>query len=195
MLTGNADGRLPVILAIVALLSACTSPLSPSVAATAAPKNQTGLTELDAIIAAALAGDVRDLRQLFAYTQTMCTFAEGLSGPPKCRPDDEEGSPVEVLPFLGPEGHFIRKADMDSWTGLEVSGLFAAYQVLDSAYSDQDYPAGEYALVFAGSPEAPTSITLQVRHGRIVRIDFGSDDPPVIRPEDVAKYLVPPRQD
>jgi len=42
--------------------------------------------------------------------------------------------------------------------------------VSESAYSDENYPAGEYALVFLGKPEVPTPVTLQVRQGRIVRI-------------------------
>jgi hypothetical protein len=88
---------------------------------------------------------------------------------------------VEVLPFLGAEGHFIRRADINRLDGLDAAALFAVYEVSESAYSDENYPAGEYALVFLGKPEVPTPVTLQVRQGRIVRIDYGFAHPPEIR--------------
>ena len=99
---------------------------------------------------------------------------------------------MEVLPFLGPEGHFIRNADIDNWTGVEVSELYAVYQVSEAVYSDENYPKGEYALVFITDPEKQSSITLQVRQGRIVRIDNGYGYPPEIPAENVVMYLISP---
>ncbi|MCE9646692.1 MAG: hypothetical protein K8S20_11900 [Chloroflexi bacterium] len=153
---------------------------------------RTGIPELDRIIEIVLAGDLDEVRSLIQFTQTACTNIEGLGGPPKCLANEAPGTPVEVLPLLGPEGHFIRKAEIQSWDGLQVSQLFAAYQVSDQAYTDLNYPAGEYALVFIGGLENQTSLTLQVRGGRIVRIDESLQFPPVLREEDVVKYLVEP---
>jgi hypothetical protein len=153
---------------------------------------RTGIPELDRIIEIVLAGNPDAVRSLIQFTQTACTNIEGLGGPPKCLANEEPGTPIEVLPFLGPEGHFIRKADIQTWDGLQASQLFAAYQVSDQAYTDVNYPAGEYALVFIGGLENQTSLTLQVRGGRIVRIDVGLQFPPVLREEDVVKYLVEP---
>ena len=181
-----------VLLALAMLLSACSDRQDTSGAAKPAPETQTGRAELDLIVTAALGGDSHDLQQFLGYTRTGCTFAEGLGGPPRCLAGEQEGAPVEVLPFLGPEGHFIRRADIDCWDGLDASALFALYTVSESAYSDENYPAGEYALGFLGRPEVPKPVTLQVRQGCIVRIDYGFADPPEIRPEDVIRYLVPP---
>jgi hypothetical protein len=191
----SAGGFTGVLLTTVLLLSACVSlPAGPNNAAkaTATPMYRSGIAELDAITAIVLAGNTSALRSMLAFTRTHCTFAEGLGGPPKCLAGEPEGAPVEVLPFLGPEGHFVRKADIESWEGLDVSELFAVYQVSDTAYSDANYPAGEYAIVFIDDTEAKASITLQVEKGRIVRIDYGFGTPPGIRQDDVVKYLVPP---
>lgn len=190
-MTSKRISRLSVVLMTIMLpLSACTS--SPAEPSPASSMNQTGIAELDEIILVVMEGDTTGLRLLIRYTQTTCTFAEGLGGPPKCLEDEQEGTPVEVLPFLGPEGHFIRKADIDNWTGVEVSELYAVYQVSEAVYSDENYPKGEYALVFITDPEKQSSITLQVRQGRIVRIDNGYGYPPEIPAENVVMYLISP---
>lgn len=177
-----------ILISLIFLSSACAS----SPAESPGERNRTGIAELDGIIEKVLAGDTAGLRSLLEFTQTKCTNAEGLGGPPKCLNGEQEGTPVDVLPFLGPEGHFIRKADIASWQGIDASDLFAVYQVSDLAYSDENFPAGEYALVFIGDSQASMSVTLQVRRGRIVRIDDGFGYPPVIREDDVLRYLVPP---
>ena len=156
------------------------------------PGETTGIPALDHIVQIVLTGSVDEQRSLVEFSEMGCTFAEGLGGPPKCNASEAEGTLVEVLPILGPEGHMIRKADINTWEGLNVSGLFAAYEVSDKAYSDENYPAGDYALVFldAGSPE--TTITLQIKKGQIVRIDYRFGNPPTINQDEVAKYLVMP---
>lgn len=192
MLPKRASSFHVTLVTIIVLLSACTSLQTEPNKASNTPQNQTGVAELDAIITIVLKGNADKLRSILGFTQTKCTFADGLGGPPKCLDGEQEGTPVEVLPFLGPEGYFIRKGDIGSWKGVNVSELFAVYQVSDIAYSDENYPAGEYAIVFISDSEIKTSITLQVRQGRIVRIDNGFAYPPEIRQDDVARYLVPP---
>jgi hypothetical protein len=105
--------------------------------------------------------------------------------------NESEGHPVAVLPILGPEGHFLRQTELENWTGLAVTKLYAVYQVAEGAYSSANYPAGEYAIVFIGRPEI-TTVTLQVSAGKIVRIDYGIGNPPDINENDVAKYLLSP---
>ena len=176
---------LVMLLLGIALISACNTlpPLSQS---------QTGIDELDTIISTVLNGSTADLIPLLGFTQTSCTLAEGLAGPPKCVGGEKEGTPLEVLPFIGPgEGSFIRKQDIGSWSGLEVSELYAAYQVSDKAYSEKDYPAGDHALVFINSNKQD-GITLQVRNGRIIRIDYSFGYPPGILQDNVIKYLATP---
>ncbi len=176
---------LVMLLLGIALISACNA-LPPL------PQSQTGIDELDTIILTVLNGSTSDLIPLLGFTQTSCTLAEGLGGPPKCMEGEKEGTPVEVLPFLGPgEGSFIRKRDIGSWSGLDVSKLYAAYQVSDKAYSEKDYPTGDYALVFIDSINQG-GITLQVRNGRIIRIDYSFGYPPGIPQDNVIKYLATP---
>ena len=174
-----------LVLLAMAFLSACASPVRP-------PAAPTGVAELDAIIAAVLAGDTAAQKNLIGYTEAGCSSAEGLGGPPPCLPGEPEGTPVEVLPILGAEGGYIRKAHIDAWAGLRATELYAAYEVSDAAYTEPNFPAGEYALVFGDGAGTGSDFTLQVRNGRIVRVDyyFGAD--PRIRPEDVVRYLVSP---
>jgi hypothetical protein len=73
-----------------------------------------------------------------------------------------------------------------------MSELYAAYQVSDKAYSEKDYPTGDYALVFIDSNSKQGGITLQVRDGRIIRIDYLFGYPPEIPQENVVKYLAAP---
>ena len=128
----------------------------------------TEMPELNNVIEIVLSGDVEAQRSLIRFTQTECTNAEGLGGPPKCLAGETEGASVDVLPLLGPEGSFIRRDEIEDWDGLHVSELFAAYEVSEAVYSDENYPRGEYALVFIESNEnLQMSVTLQVTDGRI----------------------------
>jgi hypothetical protein len=149
------------------------------------------VNELDRAIQIVLDGDMNALRSLIRYTEAECTFEDGLGGPPRCKEGEDEGETVEVLPFLGPEGHFIRKDDINSWTGIDASDLYAVYSVSGSAFSDPIYPSGEYAIAFIN--EARFLITtLQIVEGNIVRVDSHMGNPPEIRLDDVDIYLIPP---
>ena len=151
-----------------------------------------GIDELDQIIQIVLDGDMVALRSLIQFTQAGCTFEDGLGGPPKCEDGEHEAETLEVLPFLGPEGHFIRKENIDSWVGIDASDLYAVYLVSDSAYSDPLYPSGKYAIAFIN--EAGFMITtLQIVEGQIVRVDSTMGAPPMIRPDDVDRYIIAPR--
>ena len=139
------------------------------------PETRTGVTELDNIIDEVLAHDFEALRGLTDFTVIACTHVEGLGGPPKCAPNEVEGTLLEVVPFLGPEGHHKRDAEYQEWSGPDVLGLLAVYRVSSEAYSDEAYPAGEFALVFLDGNGA-VDLTLQVRQGRVVRYDYGFGD-------------------
>ena len=65
---------------------------------------------------------------MIRLTQTKCTFAEGLGGPPKWRRVNRKDLIVEVLPIIDSEGYFLRKDELESWDGLDVSALFAVYE-------------------------------------------------------------------
>jgi outer membrane murein-binding lipoprotein Lpp len=179
----------------VLLLAGCSSstPIPPTATDSETTERgvETGVDELDRAIQIVLDGDMNALRSLIRYTEAECTFEDGLGGPPKCEEGEDEGETVEVLPFLGPEGHFIRRDDINSWTGIDASDLYAVYSVSGSAFSDPIYPSGEYAIAFIN--EARFLITtLQIVEGNIVRVDSHMGNPPEIRLDDVDIYLIPP---
>ena len=148
---------------------ATTATLQPGLTETYYPlTTRTGLEEIDRILDAS--GDVQRLRSLVQFTSALCTRRDGLGGPPKCLEDEGEGTPVEVLPFLGPEGSFLRKDEIQDWQGFKASGLYAIYEVSSSAFSDENYPAGQYAILFVGKDNQP-AISLRVSNSRIVRVD------------------------
>jgi len=148
----------------------------------------TGIPDVDQIIEAAVQEDEVKLIPYLKFRELNCTIADGLGGPPKCKPGEAEGMPVSVLPVLGPEGHFIREEEIENWTGLNASELFAVYIVSDAAYSDQYYPAGEFAIVFIGSDEF-TNVTIQVKDGEIIRLDYGVGSPPEIPTVNVEEFI------
>jgi hypothetical protein len=135
------------------------------------PERRTGIAELDLIIDAVMGHNFPALKELTAYTKIGCTTTDGLGGPPKCAEGEAEGTVVEVVPFLGPEGHHQRREEYQEWQGPDVLGLLAVYRVLLTADSFPSYPAGEYALVFL-DPSGLTTVTLQVREGRVIRYDY-----------------------
>jgi len=91
---------------------------------------------------------------------------------------------VEVLPILGPEGHFLRKDEIGNWPDLFVTDLYAVYKVSESAYSDGYYPSGDYGVILVGEENSP-NIVLQNKDGGIVRMDYILD----VSPSELAGVL------
>ncbi len=131
---------------------------------------RTGLNEVDQIIDVVLSGDMNEFRKRIKYSTSGCTHVMALGGPEKCREGEAEGTLVEVLPFLGPEGHFLRRDEINEWQGIDVAGLYAVYRVSDEAFSSKDYPAGEYGIVFR-TIYPHDIVTFQAANGSILRID------------------------
>ena len=149
----------------------------------------TGIAELDLIIETVLAGDRGDELQLLQFSTLACTHTEGLGGPPKCREGEEEGTIVEVFPFLGPEGHHMRRSEMDDWDGIQASDVYAVYRVSSQVYFEEAYPTGEYAIVFLTENEQ-FYLTIQVTDGRIVRIENNFGASAAINLEQVASEII-----
>jgi hypothetical protein len=149
----------------------------------------TGITDIDLIIDTVLAGNPEDQLQLLMFSTLACTHADGLGGPPKCREGEEEGTKVDVFPFLGPEGHHLRRGEISSWGGIQASEVYAAYRVSPQVYSEPAYPAGEYAIVFLTENEQ-FHLTVQVANGKIVRIDNNFGNPADIDLEQVASEII-----
>jgi hypothetical protein len=132
---------------------------------------QTGLDEVDQIIDIVLAGDMTEFRKKVKFTTSGCTHVMALGGPVNCREGEAEGTPVEVLPFLGAgEGSQVRRDDLNNWQGIDAAGLYAVYRVSGEAYSSKDYPTGEYGIAFR-TKDPHTIVTLQVENGSILRVD------------------------
>jgi hypothetical protein len=138
---------------------------------------RTGIAAIDAVLEAAASGDVEELRLLFEFTNAQCTQREGLGGPPKCRAGEAEGTAVEALPFLGSEGGFLRRDEIENWQGIDVTGLYAIYEVSPAVSSEQYYPVGTYAILFLGQKNQPT-VALRIGERGIVRVDDIFDSSP-----------------
>lgn len=130
-----------------------------------------GIADIDVILAAVESEDFQQVHDLLHFITVACTTADGLGGPPKCQENEADGAVIEVFPFLGTEGSFLRKAEMSNFPGLNVAGLYAIYKMAKSAYSTDAYPAGEYAIMFVGV-QNQTMVVLQISDGGIVRMDY-----------------------
>lgn len=154
----------------------------------------TQIEEIDLILAAVASGDTDELRNLFGFTTTACKTVNALGGPPSCREGEAEGATVEVLPFLGPEGSYLRKDEVGNFPGLNVTGVYAIYHVSETAYSEENFPKGDYGIMLTASENLP-SIVLQIKNGQIVRIDYVFDPSSVetVLQRDAANFVLPPK--
>lgn len=154
----------------------------------------TGIAEIDHIIDTVLARDLDAQIQLLQFSTLPCTYEDGLGGPPKCLDGEAEGTEIEAFPFLGPEGHHMRKETLADWGGIDASDVYAVYRNSKQVYSDEAYPAGEYAIMFNTESEN-FYMTLQVTAGKIVRIDNNFGAPSDINLEQVAsEFLLAPKK-
>jgi len=154
---------------------------------------RTDIADVDEVLAAVESGDVQALRNLIRFTTIGCAKAEGMGGPPKCREGEAEGTLVNVLPLLGPEGSFVHESDLSTFAPMKALGIFAVYSVSDSAYSEDAYPAGEYAAVFT-TAEDQIFVIYQIRKG-IVRMDtvFSPASRDVVIQRDALKLILAPK--
>jgi len=187
--TENNMKKLQLMLLVI--LSACSSvatsapetkpEASPSIEVTAAPAlkyhpldTMTQIEEIDLVLYAIASGDVQELRNLFGFTTLACKTVNALGGPPECREGEAEGTLVEVLPSQSGEGSYLRKVEVGKFPGLDVIGVYAIYQVSETAYSEENFPKGDYAIMLI-APENRPGVVLQIKNGQIVRIDYVFD--------------------
>lgn len=187
--------KLFILLVLFSVLSACSSPeempTTESVMNGQDSKGyplstRTGISDVDIVLEAVQAGGPDLMRELFQFTKAACMNTEGLGGPPGCRAGETEGTQVEVLPILGSEGSFLRRSEVDAWQGIDVDRIYAIYRVSDVAFSDKNYPAGEYGIMLLGLKNR-TGIVLQVTDGKIVRIDYVFDTSPTTLTESLKR--------
>ena len=83
----------------------------------------------------------------------------------------------------------MRRSEVNDWRGIQASDVYAVYRVSEQVYSDEAYPAGEYAIVFLVENEE-YFITAQVRDGKIVRLDTNFGGPAEIDLAQVASEVI-----
>lgn len=132
--------------------------------------------ELEPVITAVLNNDLQARQALVHFTTAGCTNAQGLGGPPKCEPDQTEGTLIQYLPMLGPgEGVTVLPEDLDHSLDFQVETLYAVSQRANQPIRDVYYPPGEYGLFFADG-EKDGIIQFVLVHvntaGQIVRLDY-----------------------
>lgn len=174
----------PIVLLIMLILAvtACT-PATPATKAEpptqqVAPTelyhpltSQTGIQTIDQVLQTVAGGNPEALRALIEFTNAVCTQQDGLGGPPKCREGEAEGTPVEVLAFLGSEGGHLRKDEIENWSGITATGVYAVYEVNAAVISSEEYyPAGKYVILFVDE-ENKAGTALRIGERGIVRID------------------------
>jgi hypothetical protein len=158
-----------IVLLSILFLVACSSP-TPASQYGYPLDTRTGIPDIDNVLAAVARGDAEDVRALIQYTHAPCTWKEGLGGPPKCREGEAEGTMLEVLPFLGSEGSFIRRNEIANWSGIDADALYAVFGVADSARHEEYYPPGEYVALFLQKDDQ-NGVALHITDGKIVRVD------------------------
>lgn len=134
---------------------------------------RTGIAELDAIIDGFVLHDTKTLLPHLRYQMLPCTKTSGIGEQPKCRADQEQGAPVEVMPVSTCELELLRPHEFEQrLTGLVQDDLYGVYR----ATPDLRFP-GEYVIVLSresGDPETePPVIAIEasVDEGRIVGVN------------------------
>ena len=137
------------------------------------PDARTGIAEVDRVIDTFLLSGMDARIELVHYIQYPCTSGDGLGGPPKCQADEADGTIVTAFPVLYSEGTHVRPEDIREVFDFSIQGLLAVYVVPENAYKSDDWPAGDYAIVFTSEDGGhPQAITLHITDGEIVRLEF-----------------------
>ena len=154
---------------------------------------RTNIQQIDDILKAISDDTPQVLINLFGYSKIPCMTVNALGGPPACRAGEPEGTIVEVLPFLDSEGSFLHKENAESFPGLDVVGLYAIFEVSDTAYSDVNYPAGDYGIALVARESLP-GVILHVKNGKIIRIDYvyNTSSLPEILQRDASTFILNP---
>jgi hypothetical protein len=152
------------------------------------------LQPLREIASTALQGDPASLSNFVHLTQSACTTADGLGGPPKCLAREEAGTLVEAFPIGGVEGQFVRADELSQSLAIAAESLVGVYRVPQPAVYEEYWPAGEFGLLFATGGVSPVSLI--VEDGQIVRLDFHLVDDPeaFLRSLPAGDILVTPEQ-
>jgi hypothetical protein len=119
------------------------------------PGTRTGIAEVDAVINAVLARDVKALAALVSYHTFPCVAVQrGPGDTPPCPPGVPDGTPVDAMSFESCEGALIPMAFFEGFAAEMLApdiGLYAAY-----LHGPNDPPTADgqriYTIVFVVPP-------------------------------------------
>ena len=135
------------------------------------PTTPTGIPYVDAVIEAGQSGDPQVLKTLFSLRTVPCTTERWLLRQPFCLQGETDGTLVQTMPMLSSDLGHLRIDEINSWQGIGEAQLYAVYRTGSYTYSDEFFPAGEFAVAFLPEGSAFVFI-LQVTRDGIVRIDY-----------------------
>jgi len=130
----------------------------------------TGIPYVDAAIEAGESGDAQALKSLFSLRMVPCTTERWLLRQPLCLEGETDGTLVQTLPMLSADLGHLRVNEINSWRGIVKAQLYAVYRTGSYTYSDEIFPAGEYAVALVPL-ESDVVFILQVTRDGIIRID------------------------
>jgi len=158
-------------------------------------ERRTGIEAVDAVVDAVVAGDVQRLRRFVRFTPVPCEAnPAGIRAPPKCRPGEAEGTPVDVLPVAQCEGLYLRSDEVDTALRSLQSGnptLYAVY--LTSA---EYWPPGDYVAIFSSNAPDLREVAEQllITDGRLVGVVQGCGETPeqIVEADHFGHVVLPP---
>ncbi len=131
---------------------------------------RTGIAELDAVLDVLFSGDADAVRDLVSFTAVACEAEPvGLGAPPQCRPDEPDGTAVDVYPHAYCEGVYIRPEDMDGkYLSLASPDgtLYAVYRAPETYW-----PPARYVVIYtdASAEIVPgDALAVSIADGRII---------------------------
>ena len=127
----------------------------------------TGNSELDALSEGFRLHDADVLRPFVRLQAIRCiTTPEGIGAPPLCRPDEEAGARVAVLPISTCESEYVREDELDAT--LQALAEAELYAVYAERMGDP-----EFVMVLSReAAESDTAVEVHIKHGRITSINF-----------------------
>ncbi|HAV78596.1 MAG TPA: hypothetical protein DCX53_14705 [Anaerolineae bacterium] len=166
--------------------------------ATEISSSQVVKDELQPIMEAVYSDTLEGTLALMQFVEISCANVEGLGGPPPCPEGVAEGTLLEVFPTLSSHGALVSREEFTNMLlNLQVKNLYAVYLEEPNPNAEPNYQPGEYAMLFERElNDMPIPVVLQVKDGRIVRIDYhiGISPEEMLKGISVEKVLVSPQE-
>ncbi len=165
--------------------------------------NHTGISEVDAVIAAAQSRNPQELTTLLRYRSVACAAAPiGLGPFPQCLADEPNGTPVHVFPVGYCEGVYVRPENISqlvlSHLPLADSKLYAVYRLSPSDGFGGVFYGGQYAVILsrplATATQGVGAWALVVGQGGVAGVAFGCGESPqqLVQVNQLVDVLLPP---